>query len=117
MKDCGKLQRCAHGQGLVLRSSRANNAFIITVPYPQDLLLSMPKVDFGTEWPPITVDTDDEELLIFDTKGAVLLCEKMLAGEYGRLKKLRWVSFDIFFSICLWPETCVENLTCGFVWR
>ena len=75
----------------------------------------MPKVDFGTQWQPIIVDTDDEELTIFYTKSAVLLCEKMLAGEFGRLKKLRWVSFVIFFSVCLWRETCVENLTCGFV--
>ena len=106
MKDCGKLQRCAHGQGLVLRSSIATNAFMFTLPCPQDLLNHrMPKVNFGTDKYPREVDTDDEELLLFYTSSAFLLSEKMLAGEFGRLKKLRWVSFFVLFSVCLRRET------------
>ncbi len=76
----------------------------------------MPKYNWGTEEFPKEVDTDAEELSLFDTHLAVLLCEKMLAGEFARLKKLSWVSFVIFFSVCLWRETCVESLTCGDVW-
>jgi hypothetical protein len=76
----------------------------------------MPKVNIGTERFPMEVDTDAEDLSLFDTSSANLLCEKMLAGEFGRLEKLRWVSFVIFFSVCLWRETCVQSLTCGDVW-
>ena len=66
----------------------------------------MPKVKFGTERFPNEVDTDAEELSFFDTPDAVLLCEKMLAGEFARLKKLSWVSFVNFFRMFVARNLC-----------
>lgn len=75
----------------------------------------MPKVNLGTDKYPKEVDTDVEELLLFSTSSVFLLSENMMAGEFGRLKKLRCVSLFVFFSECLWRKTCV--LVCGFVRR